>query len=313
MLTLRKFFLLFSFGLLAAGCDLVKESPEPDPLQGLELKPLQKDLVLNGSVLIDLTKEFQLPGQVAFSISHAPSHGTLSLVPPGSLLYQPAAGFSGTDTAQYQICAGNNCLSNQLIFTVTDTTPPCRPTVPDLTLFVPSGQVVLGSVWNFGCGAGIGGIISSDSIFQLTGQVLTGNFPANRVDTNLVQVFSCAETRCDTGLYRVISGLTECQNKFQAQDDSKSITSFISAKSFFLRDFTQNDQACQNDLDLSSFEIISQPASGDSVKVLPPTTQGRTLRIIRKQPLSDAPFSFQYRIRSRSQKTSTASVFITID
>jgi hypothetical protein len=313
MLTLRKFFLLFSFGLLVAGCDRVKESPEPDPLQGLELKPLQKGLITNSSLLINLAEEFNLPGTVAFSILSQPAHGSLTLVPPGSLLYQPNTGFSGTDIALYQICAGSNCITDTLIFSVSDTTPPCVPGVADTTLFVNAGQVNLGSVWNFGCGAGITGILQPGSTFELLGQTLIGNFASNRVDTNQVKLISCAENRCDTGTYTFISGLSECQAKFQARDDNRTIKSLFSARSFFIKDFTANDSTCFGDLDLSSFEIVSQPLSGDSIKVLPPTTQGRTLRIIRRQPLSNAPFSFEYRIRSRSNTTSTARVFITID
>lgn len=313
MLTLRKFLLLFSLGLLVAGCDRVKESPEPDPLQGLELKPLQKGLTSNSSLIINLAEEFNLPGTVAFSILSQPAHGSITLVPPGSLLYEPNVGFSGTDFALYQICAGSNCLTDTLIFIVSDTTTPCRPEVNDTTLYVGSGQINLGSVWNFGCGTGISSILQNGSIFELSGQTLIGNFAPNQIDTHKVKLIACAENRCDTGTYTFISGLNECQAKFQANDDNRTIKSLFSARSFFIREFTANDSACVGDLDLSTFEIVAQPQSGDSVKVLPPTTQGRTLRIIRRQPLSTAPFSFEYRIRSRSNTTSTARVFITID
>jgi hypothetical protein len=312
-LFMRRFcFFLFVIGLLAAGCDKIDQPPTPDPLQGLELEPLQIDLAGNGPMEIDLVGNTKFSSPVSFKIVRQPKNGTIQLNANSRFIYTPVPGFFGKDDAEYAICnLQNTCKSGIIQITVTDTTPPCQPIVGDYLLQVSSGLgQLLNLPDNFGCGTGITSLITdSGSVLSLTNGQVTGNFPSNQVDTTIFRIVSCIENRCDTGSVQVVSGLNECQALFKALPDTATMSSQFSAFNIKVSDLLKNDRACLNDLINNEIEIIQGPSNGNAV-VRPPSRDGFLIRYQRNSPpVND---SFTYRVKSRSGMTSTTTVFIKI-
>jgi len=312
--------LFVSYCLLAVACDRVKNNPEPDPLQGLELKSLQFDLVGKGPWEVNFQDSFPSTSSLTYTIFQQPANGSVSLDPSGNFLFTPDSGFYGTDYAIYQVCNGNVCRDGIISVSISDTTTPCIPSVGSYNYEILSGISVLVPLpEQFGCGAGITGLISPESPFlKLVNGKVYASFPANQLDSVTFSIVSCNQGKCDTGDVQIVVGTISCVQKFKAYDD-------LIVKSRNEREFSiwitnrvgtshliYNDSACLNDLNLASFQIIEGFSKG-TFTLKEPNSQGRAIRYKANANFLQGIDSLTYKISGYSGATSTAKVFIKIN
>jgi len=303
-----------SFCLLLAACDRVKDTPKPNTVDGLKLKKLNiPAVVINGSTVLDLVGNNQFPSTVTISISQQPQNGSIVLNPQAQFVYTPNQGFSGTDSAQYQVCDGPSCQSNWIIITIVDTTTPCVPIAQDFNFLIVAGNnVSVPLPENFSCGSVITSIFA-DSLqnFTLFNGKVFARFPENQVSKANFKYTVCKENRCDTGTVSVTAGLDFCQQKFKIRPDTLFMPSFVLRKSFNYSNILANDFSCLNDMILDSIQITTQGTVG-TAEIQPKNQQGRWFKYTRNLTSNLAMDSISYTVKSKSGVSGTAKIFIQI-
>jgi hypothetical protein len=307
----RIILLLLSACLLAVACDKVKDRPAPDPLQGLELKPLQIDLLGNSPQTINLTANQSFPSAVTVRIVQQPANGSISLDSNANFVFTPDPGFFGSDSSVYEICSELQCIQGLIRITITDTTQPCTPSVPDFSLEVqPGTQVQLNLPSSFGCGAGITALLANGNTnLSLQNGKVFASFPENEVDTVTFAIVSCNGTLCDTGKVRLVSGRNYCIQKFQLRQDTLEISRNFREISINYNFILKNDSFCTDDPILDSL-ILGAPSRG--IAFLRKNVQGRFVRYVLDSTFTQGMDSFSYTLRTNSGTSGTSKVFIKI-
>jgi hypothetical protein len=227
------------------------------------------------------------------------------LLATGNFQYQPEDGFSGKDSAVYQVCSEQSCFKGKLTFEVSST---CMPQVPDFESVSNWGfNQIIDLPSGFSCGAVLRSVYGNARI-RFENGVILADLPPNRIDTNFFRITACnLSEKCDTGTVRLISGLNQCRNIFSLNRDTFRLNRNFSGVSINLNLLLDNDQFCENDLDLQSLEA-SQPVAGSST--VRHNVQGNFIRYIKSNPALAGTDSLTYRLTSRSGAQSSATLII---
>jgi hypothetical protein len=306
MKILNWFYVLFLSAALATGCDKVKVNP-PDEGFSPKSEQLNQTYEFSGSGPFEFSvvRNFISTTPLTVSIIQAPGKGSLQLLATGNFQYLPEEGFSGKDSAVYQVCSDQSCFKGKLSFEVSST---CMPQVPDFESESNWGfNQIIDLPSGFSCGAVLRSVYGNARIRFENGVILADLTP-NRIDTNFFQITACnLSEKCDTGTVRLISGLTQCKNIFSLKRDTFRLNQNFSGVSINLNLLLANDQFCENDLDLQSLEA-SQPAAGSST--VRHNVQGNFIRYIKSNPALAGTDSLTYRLTSRSGAQSSATLII---
>lgn len=296
----------FAIAILLSGCDKVEVNP---PKEGFDPTNEQLNQTYefsgNGPFEFSVASNFISTTPLTVSIIQAPGKGNLQLLAKGNFQYQPEDGFSGKDSALYQICSDQSCFKGKLTFEVSST---CIPQVQDFEresnwglnqlIDIPSG---------FSCGAVLRSVYGNARIRFENGAILA-DLPANRIDTNYFQITACnLSEKCDTGTVRLISGLNQCRDLFSLQRDTFRLNRNFSAISINLNLLLANDLYCLNDLDPMTLEA-GQPASGSSL--VRHNVQGNFIRYSKANPGQTLTDSLVYRLKTRSGAESSATLIL---
>jgi hypothetical protein len=306
MKILNRFYFLFLIAALATGCDKVKVNPPDKEFEpsGTQLNQTY-EFSGNGPFEFSVTGSFISTTPLTISIIQAPAKGSLQLMPKGNFLYQPEEGFSGKDSALYQVCSEQSCFKGKLTFEVSST---CLPQIPDFERESNWGlNQIIDLPSGFSCGALLRSVYGNARI-RFENGVIVADLPANRIDTNFFQITGCnLSEKCDTGTVRLISGMNQCRNIFSLNRDTFRLNRNFSGVSINLNLLLANDQFCENDLDLQTLEA-SQPAAGSST--VRQNVQGNFIRYIKSNPALAATDSLIYRLTSKSGAQSSATLII---
>ena len=293
---------VFILAIMLGACDRVHEAPSPAGFVSPEELNQEYDCTGAGPFELAISRKLLSTTEISIKIKTQTLHGELSLLGNGNFLYRPLAGYSGLDSAIYEVCDPQKCLQGKILLRVSGS---CRPVVPDIFLEADWGLNPLETLPDsFGCGSSVTAALGNQAI-QFIGSRLWGNFPVNKVDTTYFSLIACnTGAVCDTGNVQVISGLRQCREKFNLRRDTFRLNRNFSGISINLNLLLANDQFCENDLDPLSLEV-SNPATGSAF--VRQNVQGSFIRYLRT---GNAPDSLQYRLRSLSGKQSSASLII---
>lgn len=307
------FLLLLS--LLATSCDKVKDQPEPDLLEGLELKPISMDLVIHGKTDIDILATNPIPEQATIRITKQPMHGSIELdAVRKRFVYSPDSGWSGLDTATYSVCNTRTCKDGRLYFRVSDTTSPCQINLSDYDLVVSPELQELNIPSVFGCSSSITQLIGVNPAWVTLeqGKIKTG-FPTYYQDSLRFQYVVCSpDNQCDTAWINLQVKLlpTYCQARFSPVKDVIRILPSFLAFSINYDSLFANDVSCPGDIRPESLTVVRQPARGTAT--LRSNFQGRFIRYIKDSTFVGGNDTLEYRIEGKSGGSGTAKVIIQI-
>lgn len=307
------FLLLLS--LLATSCDKVEDQPEPNLLEGLELKPISIDLVIQGKTDINILAINPVPAEATIRIKTQPMHGTIELDAVRKLfVYSPDSGWSGKDSATYEVCNTRICKVGHLYFNVTDTTSPCQINLQDFDLVVSPELQELNLPSVFGCNSSITQLIGANPAWVTLdqGRIKTG-FPTYYQDSLRFQYVVCsADNQCDTAWINLQVKLlpSYCQTRFSPVEDVVRILPSFLAFSINYDSLFANDVACPGDIKPESLTLVRLPNKGTTT--LRNNFQGRFIRYIKDSTFVSGNDTLEYRIEGKSGGNGTAKVIIQI-
>lgn len=305
---------LFLLTLLATSCDKVKDQPEPDLLNGLELKPISLELVIQGKTDIDILAVNPIPAQATIRIKKQPMHGQIELdIVRKLFVYTPDSGWSGIDSAKYEVCI-TGCKEGDLIFQVVDTTSPCVLQLQAYNLEISPEFQELNLPTVFACSGIISQLIGANPawISLQQGKIRT-QFPTYFQDSTRFQYVVCTpENQCDTAWITLQVKLlpSYCQTRFSPVGDLiRPLPTFL-AFSINYDSLFANDITCPEDIKPGSLTLVKQPSRGTAT--LRSNFQGRFIRYIKDSTFVSGRDTLEYRIEGQSGGSGTAKVIIQI-
>jgi hypothetical protein len=312
------FFLLIC--LLAPACDKVKNTPAPDKITGLELKPISLNLMANGKTEIDILGSNQFPSGVFIRIKTQPVNGVLTLDEVKKLfVYQPNIGWHGNDKAEYEVCNSTGCKVGELFFQVDSIPSPICTLVSRTDSFSinSEGEKVLALPDTFSCGAVIKELIGNPTPgVVLVGGKIKVNFPKPTLANYVVNYRFCtADNRCETGTIMLNVNITPdpidpCIERFKPNNDNVQFFLGQISQSINYNLILGNDSACVNDIQPASLVIAKAPIRG--VASLRSNRQGKFVRYVKNSDFTSGSDTITYRIEGISGASGTAKIIIKI-
>ena len=290
--------------VMAYGCDITEPNVPPEPSFVLEIANDNYMTTVNEPLMLDLLTNDKISHKAEVSIVRQGAHGLLQVMPGVSgFQYSPGKNFSGYDTMQYEvICQGKNAMGTVYV-TIEDTNHSYGIDAKDdeaEALPHRSQEINVGDNdirWELEAEIQIVQSPTHGEVtFDHANQILTYT-PHDGVmgvyDTIVYRVYSSPTNYSDAQV--IIHIKWDCEAYFKAMVDEVPV--FGTDYTFSREYLFSNDFACDDDMDIDSFRLVSTTTkNGSSI------TLGNSYPYIRYKTSQDPPYTdeFSYEICNAS-------------
>ncbi len=129
-----------SLFFILSSCDKFEEDSRPLLAATLYLKNDNYTTKINQAIQLQVLANDSVTNRASVTFG-SPKHGTLQETgTPGQVFYQPEHNFTGTDSVNYQVCIGSNCISAKVSITVLPDSANCMVSITDDSISVFQNQ-----------------------------------------------------------------------------------------------------------------------------------------------------------------------------